>query len=322
MATNHPALNPYDILQVSPAADVLVIRAAYRSLIQRYHPDRNPGDAQAAEQAVLVTQAYELLADPQRRAAHDAQSLAERAALRHAPHRKTLPHSTSRRTSAASASQPGRIVWALWVVAGLVFLFLGWAFKHFLLTGPEKNSPERQLAEVRLQLQSPQTHEAQRRALLARKQAVLEQHEDLRKTENILRAEDAASRSQTLLLEPITVSLILPAGLNASNFQLSIPEITLVLGSFDTVKLHDHLLRHRTRVVQELVRNLAAHAALAVLAPDSEARLKRLVRESVMTSLDIGFDDEYPSTYFESPGRYGVVDVLLPQNFLLLKQPL
>ena len=89
-------MNPYDFLQVCPIADAMVIRAACRSLIQRYHPDRNPGNAQAAQPAVLVTQAYELPADPQRRAAHDAQSLAERTALLNAPKYKTPSHATGR----------------------------------------------------------------------------------------------------------------------------------------------------------------------------------------------------------------------------------
>ena len=33
----------YDILEVSHTASPEVIRAAYRSLMQRYHPDKNPG---------------------------------------------------------------------------------------------------------------------------------------------------------------------------------------------------------------------------------------------------------------------------------------
>ena len=66
----------YDILEVSHTASPEVIRAAYRSLMQRYHPDKNPGDKQAAERAVLVAQAYETLSDAERRAAYD-QSLNE-----------------------------------------------------------------------------------------------------------------------------------------------------------------------------------------------------------------------------------------------------
>ncbi len=37
----------YDVLQVSPNADQDVIKAAYRSLVQRYHPDKNPGSPDA-----------------------------------------------------------------------------------------------------------------------------------------------------------------------------------------------------------------------------------------------------------------------------------
>lgn len=66
-------MNHYEILEVSPVASPEVIRAAYRSLMQRYHPDRNPGDAVAAERASRVVQAYEVLSDAARRAAYDRQ---------------------------------------------------------------------------------------------------------------------------------------------------------------------------------------------------------------------------------------------------------
>lgn len=39
----------YDTLEVSHSASQEVIRAAYRLLIQRYHPDRNPADQAAAD---------------------------------------------------------------------------------------------------------------------------------------------------------------------------------------------------------------------------------------------------------------------------------
>jgi hypothetical protein len=62
----------YAILEVSERASPEVIRAAWRSLIQRHHPDRNPAPA-AAERARLVNDAYQLLSDPARRAAYDAE---------------------------------------------------------------------------------------------------------------------------------------------------------------------------------------------------------------------------------------------------------
>jgi molecular chaperone DnaJ len=62
---------PYEVLEVSPNACDAVIRAAYRCLVQRWHPDRNPGDAAAGERLSLINQAYAVLADPVRRARFD-----------------------------------------------------------------------------------------------------------------------------------------------------------------------------------------------------------------------------------------------------------
>lgn len=64
-------MSPYEILEVSPKASDAVIRAAYRCLVQQFHPDKNPGDAAAGERLCLINQAYALLADPLRRARYD-----------------------------------------------------------------------------------------------------------------------------------------------------------------------------------------------------------------------------------------------------------
>lgn len=65
--------SPYEILQVSPQACDAVIRAAYRCLVQRWHPDRNP-DERACERLSEINQAYALLADPMKRARFDRQA--------------------------------------------------------------------------------------------------------------------------------------------------------------------------------------------------------------------------------------------------------
>lgn len=61
----------YDNLMVSRNAPAEVIRAAYKSLTQKYHPDKNPGDPNAVRIMAMINQAYEVLSDPQRRRAHD-----------------------------------------------------------------------------------------------------------------------------------------------------------------------------------------------------------------------------------------------------------
>lgn len=61
----------YEILEVSPAARPAVIRAAYRCLVQEYHPDKNPDNAEAAARMSLLNHAYAVLADPLQRARYD-----------------------------------------------------------------------------------------------------------------------------------------------------------------------------------------------------------------------------------------------------------
>ncbi|MHB1099973.1 MAG: DnaJ domain-containing protein [Burkholderiales bacterium] len=61
----------YDILEVSRTASPEVIRAAYKSLVQRFHPDKNPDNPDAEEMLKRINHAYDILSDPEERAAYD-----------------------------------------------------------------------------------------------------------------------------------------------------------------------------------------------------------------------------------------------------------
>lgn len=63
--------DPYEVLGVSRNATPEEIQKAYRKLSKKYHPDRNPGDKQAENAYKEVQEAYEILNDPQKRAAYD-----------------------------------------------------------------------------------------------------------------------------------------------------------------------------------------------------------------------------------------------------------
>lgn len=71
----------YDNLKVSHDAPPEVIRAAYRALCSKYHPDHSAGDARSVQVMQLLNAAYEVLSDPARRQSHDRwieQAAAER----------------------------------------------------------------------------------------------------------------------------------------------------------------------------------------------------------------------------------------------------
>jgi molecular chaperone DnaJ len=61
----------YAVLGVPRDADEGAIKKAYRKLAMECHPDRNNGDKSAEERFKVVTEAYEVLRDPDKRAAYD-----------------------------------------------------------------------------------------------------------------------------------------------------------------------------------------------------------------------------------------------------------
>jgi molecular chaperone DnaJ len=61
----------YEVLGVGRSADEKELKAAYRKLAKQFHPDANPGDKTAEAKFREVSEAYEILRDPQKKAAYD-----------------------------------------------------------------------------------------------------------------------------------------------------------------------------------------------------------------------------------------------------------
>ncbi len=61
----------YEVLGVDKNADDATLKKAYRNLAKKYHPDANPGDAEAEKKFKEATNAYAVLSDPEKRRQYD-----------------------------------------------------------------------------------------------------------------------------------------------------------------------------------------------------------------------------------------------------------
>lgn len=71
VSTDEPVLDFYEILQIPKVATAKDITTAYKKQSLVYHPERNPGDENAAAKLELINQAYRVLNDPAKRALYD-----------------------------------------------------------------------------------------------------------------------------------------------------------------------------------------------------------------------------------------------------------
>ena len=61
----------YEVLGVDKSADEAAIKKAYRALAKKYHPDMNPGDAEAEKRFKEASEAYAILSDPEKKRQYD-----------------------------------------------------------------------------------------------------------------------------------------------------------------------------------------------------------------------------------------------------------
>lgn len=92
-------MNPYDVLGLDRDCTDDQVRMAYRLLARQHHPDLNPGSATAVAKTQELNAAYEILGDPGRRRAWDAEAAAAAAASR-----------PSGASGSAGRSRSGRVV--------------------------------------------------------------------------------------------------------------------------------------------------------------------------------------------------------------------
>jgi hypothetical protein len=114
----------YDNLKVARDAPPEVIRAAYKSLSQKYHPDRNPGNPSAGRILAILNVAYDVLSDPEKRRLHDKWIAEEEQAIESSGnttfiHDASEPARTHLKTQQANAIHKGVHRDLTWQATGL-----------------------------------------------------------------------------------------------------------------------------------------------------------------------------------------------------------
>jgi curved DNA-binding protein CbpA len=132
VSTNHAEVakrDYYSILGVSPDSEDVVVAAAYKALMRKYHPDKNQS-ADAAKKATEINEAFENLRDPSRRAAYDRKHgfAAEPERDQRYPSNNSSPMTEEAKQTSDKPTQPKGRRWKPWLsqvgVAVLAFALL------------------------------------------------------------------------------------------------------------------------------------------------------------------------------------------------------
>jgi curved DNA-binding protein CbpA len=302
-------MNHYEILEVSANASQEVIRAAYRSLMQRYHPDRNPGNTEAAGRALLVNQAYEVLSDASKRAAYDSE-------LNHG----SSDHSGSignRREHVRT--DDSRSSWFGWSLTAFIVL-AGWLI---LVPSGILESPQSELNKIHQSLKAGRLTEKQRQDKIKRIEEIFRAHPEIFIKEAKERAKDEVNRTIPALIEKLTVDLKASAKSSEDPGKLSedtghvlfIPILDVKVGTFDSERAIGYIERNKEEIGQKVAEKLASAKYEELNKKDAEDYLKSIILDSIGETTGTDRRVDFPPSATEVPGRYGAIDVLLPKSF-------
>ncbi len=279
--------NYYEILEISPRASPAVLRAAYKSLIQRFHPDRNPGDTEASERSVQIVKAYEVLSDPLTRAAYDREL--DRLSA-HVEHFDVLPRKQG--FPAARRDSTIRPV-LLYLVAFICLIGVFWYIGRAL--------------------QPPSTV-----SMLPKTSAIPE----LPRVSDGDLGSGLETRTIPNFIEDLGVQLAagnvadIPTEHEKQTF-LSIKTIGVVVGEFDSDRFVDSLKSSKDYIGRKLAANLASADHERLVNKDGDRYLKDLIKNSIgeiTQTSPLVRDSVAPKS---NVPRHGVVEVLLPDHFVV-----
>lgn len=316
-------MNYYEILEVSQNASPEVIKAAYKSLMQRYHPDRNPDNAEIARHASLVVQAYEALSDPGQRAAYDVKLKQQSASHANIIRNNIWNAPASPHFENELTTKPSKSYWFAWLLIALIILS-SWLFLSLTKKQPSPVSEDTQLSQRQVQTNAKHA----------------DAPPETLKVEAWKKESDAATRTIPVFISSLTVNLSPDKTSEDSDKSssepnnssktpdkssedsskplvhvLSIPTLGIRVGAFDSVKFMQYLERNKDSISQNLAEKLIHAKHEKLIQYDGESYLKELILNAICDTTGTDRFKEYPSSNSEIPEHYGVVEILLPDSF-------
>jgi curved DNA-binding protein CbpA len=285
-------MNYYEILEVSPNASPEVIKAAYKSLMQRHHPDKNPSHPQAGQHSQVILQAYQVLSDSTKRDAYDKQVKESKDRNVNSSSKASVILASNSRNSKNSATYG-------WLGTLLVLIFLVALAFSFVYT----SSGKRQYANY---------DAAKDFSLLASAQTI--SHENT--SSQVL----AAIKTRTIpdFAKDVRVPLknatdsVASAASNA-DYILSIPVIEIVAGAFDSDKFITFMESNKDYINRKLADKLAGVQHDALVNHNGELYLKQFILSAINEITNTN-----QSANSASPAHYGAVEIQLPESYTVV----
>lgn len=316
-------MSHYETLEVSRNASPEVIRAAYKSLIQRYHPDKNPNQEQAATKAQQVTEAYTVLSDPEKRAAYDAKFFSQDQFFSNGSNVQpttavvdlSVPPTTRRQSTDPSIKVVeinGNLSKPAIAIVILVISVIG-----FFAWSADKKQKEFDLAWAAITEKSNIERAEKERKNLELQKKKAEDDEAL----------DLSRRTLAPFPNNISVNLIEAKSypVRFTGKILTIPQISLVVGKIDSELVVANVQQNRGVLAQNVFEQLSKLDERSLMTVDADAHIRNIIKDN-MNKIVLGenYKQEnlcvvaFPSSSssrYESKCR-GIESVKLPQSFV------
>lgn len=303
--------NYYAVLEISPNASEMVIRAAYKSLMQHYHPDKNSGDPEMERKTIIIREAFDVLSDREKRKAYDLE-FAQKEFETNNFHEKSS--SSNSETMSQKSEQPTTMAqlpngakkfrYEEWSYTLLFLLFILFIVKN---SDTSQNKPD----DPVIQQQFTEENDAAKIArLVTEKEAALENE----------RKEIQSKIALTIPKFAVNVIVKMPPsdelGSNSCSkyevckHSIKIPIIGLLAYKHDSEKVIQNIQKNKSIIISNIKRRLAKHSYTELITVNGSSILSKILLDEINESVIGKFD-----SYQHRIDPIGVQEILLPESF-------